>query len=205
MAMRTGLINGLQPQTESIETKEHEIIEPMESKEDAFIRLYSEVVSTFASGLMFHTDASLKSHVIGLHGFKRLHRYNAFKDREMMLKYQHYVADNCREIIKVNWSELHIPFYDNVKDMFSVYLDYEVEKQEKLSKLYKEFINHDFILDAKMISEHLCELNKEIVKCKRYIQDFESSGWSWHHIRRVDMNLHDKYKKLEEEKYSYKD
>ena len=51
----------------------------------------------------------------------------------------------------------------------------------------------------------LCELNKEIVKCKRYMQDFESSGWSWHHIRRVDMNLHDKYKKLEEEKYSYKD
>lgn len=207
MAMRTGLLGGIQtqPQFEEQETKQTETIEPVEDREHTIIRLYSDVIAKFAEGLMFHTDASLNSHVMGLQGFKRLHRFMAFKDREVMIKLQHYVIDMCGIKIDVDWNKLKIPKYDSVKDMFSVYLEYETQKQDYLSEIYKEMMKYGFVYDAKLVSEPLCDLSKEITKCRRYIQDFSSSGWSWHHIRRVDMNLHDKYKEIEKEAYNYCD
>ena len=203
MAMRTnGLIGSMQHE----ERKEQiSSVEPLENKEDKLLELYSKMIDIFTEGYMFHSEASLKSHVFGLQGFKRMHRFMSYKDRQFVLKLQHYIIDMYGVKLDIDWKNLHIPEYDNVKDMFLNYLEYENHQYDKISNIYKEMIDYGFIYDAKLISEPLCNISKEIIKYKRYIQDFNSASCSLHHIRYIDIILHDKYKKEEAEEYNFHD
>lgn len=113
-------------------------------------------------------DVEQMANMFGLQGFKRLHRFMSHKDRQFVLKLQHYIIDMYGVKLDIDWKNLHIPEYDNVKDMFLNYLEYENHQYDKISNIYKEMIDCGFIYDAKLISEPLCNISKEIIKCRRY-------------------------------------
>lgn len=167
---------------------------------------FKRAINMFAIGQMFHANASLESHKMGLQGFKRLHRYYSRKDNEAKMKLEHYAIDMFGMIIKPDWANISdLKDMHNVKEMLEYYLEHETDKYAELAEIANELTVNEFLHESHMIREGLECVSREIIKCKRYIQDHENSDWSWHHIRYIDNMLHKKFKKKECEEFSYKD
>ena len=168
--------------------------------------LLKRAINMFAIGQMFHSNASLESHKMGLQGFKRLHRYYARKDIEAKMKLEHYAIDMFGMTIKPDWESFsELKDIKTVKEMLDCYLEHEMNKYAELAEVANELTVNEFLNESHMIREELECVAREIIKCRRYIQDYENSAWSWHHIRYIDNMLHDKFKKKEHEEFSYKD
>lgn len=163
-------------------------------------------INVFAIGCDFHENASLDSHKLGLQGFKRLHRYFSRKDNESKMKLEHYCIDMFGEKVMPDWDKLEKPKMSNtVKEMLESYLEHETEKYATIAEIANILTMNEFLHESHMLRKELEPVTREIIKCKRYIQDFENSDWSWHHIRYIDNMLHTKYKEKECEEFSYKD
>lgn len=163
-------------------------------------------INAFAIGCDFHENASLDSHKLGLQGFKRLHRYFSRKDNESKMKLEHYCIDMFGEKVMPDWDKLEKPKMSNtVKEMLESYLEHETEKYATIAEIANILTMNEFLHESHMLRKELEPVTREIIKCKRYIQDFENSDWSWHHIRYIDNMLHTKYKEKECEEFSYKD
>lgn len=163
-------------------------------------------INVFAIGCDFHENASLDSHKLGLQGFKRLHRYFSRKDNEAKMKLEHYCIDMFGEKVMSDWDKLENPKISNtVKEMLESYLEHETEKYAIIAEIANILTMNEFLHESHMLRKELEPVTREIIKCKRYIQDFENSDWSWHHIRYIDNMLHTKYKEKECEEFSYKD
>lgn len=163
-------------------------------------------INVFAIGCDFHENVSLDSHKLGLQGFKRLHRYFSRKDNEAKMKLEHYCIDMFGEKVMPDWDKLEKPKMSNtVKEMLESYLEHETEKYATIAEIANILTMNEFLHESHMLRKELEPVTREIIKCKRYIQDFENSDWSWHHIRYIDNMLHTKYKEKEYEEFSYKD
>ena len=159
-------------------------------------------INAFAIGCDFHENASLDSHKLGLQGFKRLHRYFSRKDNESKMKLEHYCIDMFGEKVMPDWDKLEKPKMSNtVKEMLESYLEHETEKYATIAEIANILTMNEFLHESHMLRKELEPVTREIIKCKRYIQDFENSDWSWHHIRYIDNMLHTKYKEKECEEF----
>lgn len=174
--------------------------------EDIILEQLMRAINAFAIGCDFHENASLDSHKLGLQGFKRLHRYFSRKDNESKMKLEHYCIDMFGEKVMPDWDKLEKPKMSNtVKEMLESYLEHETEKYATIAEIANILTMNEFLHESHMLRKELEPVTREIIKCKRYIQDFENSDWSWHHIRYIDNMLHTKYKEKECEEFSYKD
>lgn len=122
------------------------------------------------------------------------------------MKLEHYCIDMFGEKVMPDWDKLENPKISNtVKEMLESYLEHETEKYAIIAEIANILTMNEFLYESHMLRKELEPVTREIIKCKRYIQDFENSDWSWHHIRYIDNMLHTKYKEKECEEFSYKD
>lgn len=127
-------------------------------------------------------------------------------ENEAKMKLEHYCIDMFGEKVMPDWDKLENPKISNtVKEMLESYLEHETEKYAIIAEIANILTMNEFLYESHMLRKELEPVTREIIKCKRYIQDFENSDWSWHHIRYIDNMLHTKYKEKECEEFSYKD
>jgi ferritin len=116
------------------------------------------------------------------------------------------MIDMYHEKIEPDWGNLHLIKYNmDTKSMLEAYLEHESEMCKKVSELANMLTVNDYLYESHLLREYIECITHEIIKCKRYIHDFEKSDWNWHHIRWTDNKLHEKYKERECEEFSYKD
>ena len=166
--------------------------------ENEIIRLFKEVIEKNASGETLHDDMSRMAHMWGLQGFKRLHRVNSLEDRTRRVDFQHYVIDRYGENIEPDW-DFEIPVVKNIEEMLNEYIKYEESVIYDFSRIGNTLIEKGYVVEGQKVQECLCDVATEIIKARRYKQDFEKAGYKWEYIRIVDKQIHDKYKEKEGE------
>lgn len=186
--------------------EENRMLNKNEMNDKSPVEQLMKAIEVFTVGYAFHENASLDSHKLGLQGFKRLHRYFSRKDNEVKMKLEHYCIDMFGEKVTPEWKDMkELKTSHTVKEMLESYLEHENEKYALIAETANILTMNEFLHESHMLRKELEPVTREIIKCKRYIQDFENSDWSWHHIRYIDNMLHTKYKEKECEEFSYKD
>lgn len=164
--------------------------------ETEIIKLFKQIIEKNASGEVFHDNMSRMAHMLGLQGFKRLHRYNACEDRERRVMFQHYVIDRYSENLEPEWV-YEAPTPRSIEEMLNECIKWEESVTREMSLAGNMLIEKGYVVEGQKAQACLKDVAEEIIKAKRYKQDFEKSGYNWDYIRIVDKQIHDKYKELE--------
>lgn len=164
--------------------------------ETEIIKLFKQIIEKNASGEMFHDNMSRMAHMLGLQGFKRLHRYNACEDRERRVMFQHYIIDRHGENLEPDWT-YETPIIKSIEGMLNEYIKWEESVIREMSLAGNMLIEKGYVVEGQKAQACLCDVTNEIIKAKRYKQEFEKVGYNWEYIRIVDKQIHDKYKDIE--------
>lgn len=163
--------------------------------ETEIIKLFKQIIEKNASGEVFHDNMSRMAHMLGLQGFKRLHRYNAYEDRERRVMFQHYIIDRYSENLEPEWV-YEAPTPRSIEEMLNEYIKWEESVTREMSLAGNMLIEKGYVVEGQKAQACLKDVAEEIIKAKRYKQDFAKANYNWDYIRIVDKQIHDKYKEL---------
>lgn len=159
----------------------------------------SHLIDTLANAEMWHDKASRLTHAMGFQGAKRYNRVRSHQDRCLRIKLQHYMLDIFGTDLEPNWTGKNISFRD-YKDYLEQYLETEIETYQDLNKIYAGLVENGYVAESCFVKDYLPSVTKEIEKVRRWILEGENSQWMYHHVRIVDMHIHDKCKEYDSEK-----
>lgn len=162
------------------------------------IKILKEVINKMADGEVFHDNMSRICHMWGLQGFKRLHRYNSLEDRNRRIKLQHYIIDRFGENLEPDW-DYAVKTPNDIQEMLNYYIDWEESVIETIGEKGNKLILNKWVNEGKKIQNCLDDVSNEIMKARRYRQEFSKAEYDWEYIRYVDNKLHEKYKAKENE------
>ena len=168
--------------------------------ETEIIKLFKQIIEKNASGEVFHDNMSRMAHIWGLQGFKRLHRHNACEDRERRVTFQHYVIDRYSENLEPDWT-YEAPIVKSIQEMLDEYINWEESVIRDMSIVGNTLIEEGYVVEGQKAQECLKDVTQEIIKAKRYKQDFSKAKNEWEYIRIVDKEIHKKYKEKEGDNY----
>lgn len=160
---------------------------------DVCVDLLKEAVEIFSKGEVFHDTLSRSAHIKGLQGFKRWHEKQSDEDRHHRIKTQHYSIDQFGVDINPLWdSSIKIP--GNIEKHLGKYLEWEIYVYKSLSEIGNELMNRGFAEESILVLSPLEGVRKEIKNIRRWIQDFEFTGYNPIYIKLVDKLVCDKSK-----------
>lgn len=157
------------------------------------IKWMQALIDTLANAEMWHDKTSRNTHMMGFQGAKRYNRIRSHEDRCLRLKIQHYMIDVFGIDLEPNWKSKNIEF-SSYKDYLEQYLDTEIEAYTDLNKIHNALVSEGYVAEACLVKDYLPTVVKEIEKVRRWILEGDNSQWMYHHVRIVDMHIHDKCK-----------
>lgn len=177
---------------------------PVVETSDYNVDILKQFMDCLGESIVNHDILSRHTHVWGLHGQKRWHRYYCNKFIKMLQKIQHYAIDMYDVNIEANMEETE----NNCTDI-SKYFDCCIEKTknkiDKVSDMYNVCVNSGYIEESCFIKDYLDDLTCQLKHYNRWLKDFSKADWNWAYIRVVDDRLHNKFEIKEAEENGYKD
>jgi archaellum component FlaC len=162
----------------------------------------TEIFNSIHDVISTYRKVSIKSMSImqhlGYNGFKRWHRYRSKCLFEIELKLANKLYDNFR--IVPNFKDLDVNYNpSNIEEHLRSWDKLLLDSVQELGKLNIEFTKQTG-MSCELIEKSICMLSKDYEKVGRYLKRFNDSDWLTLDIHIVDEHLHEKFKKLEEEK-----
>ena len=153
-----------------------------------------DIVDCFAIGMMVHHELAIYSHMLGMHGFEKMHKYYSKRDAKNLMHWQMYFIDMYNAKIDPEWESFDTDIKaDTVKSMLEAYLKHETEKYHAIVASIKSAESHDEYYEAMQLKKEIKYVNSEIMACKKYIRLFESAEWNHAVMLEADEDVRRKY------------
>lgn len=174
-------------------------------------KLYSVLNKRMTTALMLHSEMSDYFNFIGLHGFKRMHEYQYFKEsigkRRLNRKYldmhNMLISEKGHEKIEVipsDWyKHTRMDIDDSVVPKYTrmalkTYMGWEKETMELLENICHVMLDRGKISDYSVMKCYLDDVSCELKKVYRLAEELNSVGYDVLYIEEKQKEIHDCYK-----------
>ena len=174
--------------------------------------IFSELCAHMQKGVRLHDQFTTIYDFLNLKGYKKCHEYRCFEEHYGYRKLKNFYINNYQKIVieKENKFEDIVPqnWYKHVKsdvdagtkrsaikDMMKLWIDWEQDTKNLLTKSYKELYELGEIYAALEISQYLNDVSMELIAAQQWQIDLESHGYDLTVIIPEQEALYKKYKK----------
>lgn len=174
--------------------------------------VYSNLAAHMIEGLMLHDELSNYFDLLGLKGYRKCHEYRYFDESLNFRKLnKHFINHNCMLIPHTgtnfkpiipnsayNYEKQSISQNDirsGVKEMFSVWVNWESDTKKFYEESYKQLIELDCISDALYVSHLIKDVDMELKSAKLHWLKLKAMDYNISSIIGEQDKLYHKYKK----------
>lgn len=180
------------------------------------IRIFTEISRLMLENIMRHEQFADVMDFLGLRGFKREGEYHAFKEGVEYRSLHRYSINHFNKIIfdkDIPQARIIPSSFEGatrqqvdessrkkyIKQMFTDWHDWEVNARTKYQEWYKQLIADNHIDAGCKILDLLKDNEKEIKCLERQIIEYDAIGWDMSYIVYKQDEIHEHYKKKEED------
>lgn len=172
--------------------------------------IFEKIATKMVDSLMFHDEMSTYYHFLGLDGYKECHNYHYLKESNKysdICEYYmcHYdkilkTDSHFESIIPIKWYQYSRQEIDNstkrtaIKNGIEKWIKWESDTMEYYQELYNELIVEKEFLIAKIVMEHICNVDNELKHAKNKLLFLKSIDYDLNLILSEQHKLEKKYK-----------
>lgn len=174
-------------------------------------QLYSVMNKRMTTALMLHAEMSDYFNFMGLHGFKRMHEYQYFKEsigkrklnRTYLDMHNKFISEKGHEkidVIPVEWyKHTRMDIDDGIlpkytKMALNTYKQWEEETKELLENICHVILERGKISDYNIMLCYLDDVQCELKKIYRLVEELNGVGYDVLYIVEKQKEIHDCYK-----------
>ena len=185
------------------------------------IEVFTKISNRMLTGIMFHLQMADYFDFLDLHGLKRMHENQAFKEISAYRGLHRYVINNTGKLINDSSfnAEKYIPssWYnatrsnvDNstrrqaVKEAFEKWHNLEIETKQLFEESFKELSQNGQIMDANKVNELIGNVSDELKHLCRKLLEYKAVDYSMDYIMYQQKEMHEYYEKELKEEFHIK-